>query len=325
MISSVTWDDYTLQPSPGKFEAGTPNIAGALGMAKAAAFISAHFSQIEDHEKALANHLLCRLRPLVKTGNIILLGNIGTLIDNSLAPNAIALAAFYSPTMHANDIAAHLASQSIAVRAGHHCAMPLMQSMGIQGCVRLSAGCYTSFDELDAFVKSLSLLFERQGRNIEYDDLSYEVDGQDVSQLAVNIDDAFPIGQAISSVHDWNAKHRLLLINSKSLAILPESMRTEQSEIAGCEVKVWVALADKCNDGSKARNIVLAYSDSKVVRGILAIIAERINHTCEKDRAHINISGYLHQIGLARYFSEGRRDGIYQVIKRLEHEVKALI
>ena len=306
MISTVTWDDYTLQPSPGKFEAGTPNIAGAIGLAKAATFIAKHFSQIEIHEQALKIHLLSKLRPLVYSGKIVLLGNIGIALDMQKILSSIALVSFYSPTIHANDIATHLASQDIAVRAGHHCAMPLMQSLGIEGCVRVSVGCYTSFDELDAFVKSLCLLFD---------------DDKGFTQLLGQKGDALPIGEAIASVQDWNAKHRLLLINSKSLPILPEPMRTKKNEVVGCEARVWLAFVPQENRKIK----ILAYSESKVVRGILAIIIETINHTPQKDMSLLNISDYLHQIGLSRYFSLGRRDGVSQVIQRIEHELKAFI
>ncbi|MGK0372218.1 MAG: cysteine desulfurase/selenocysteine lyase, partial [Glaciecola sp.] len=231
-------------------------------------------------------------------------------VDNPA--QAIALLSFYAPSIHANDIAAQLATQNIALRAGHHCAMPLMQSLGLEGCARVSIGCYTTFEDIDIFVASLYQLFD--------EDLCGDSGVSPIKERQQNPLNISPleltIGIAVSEVSDWNAKHRLLLINSKNLPTLPVSQRTQKTEVAGCEARVWLSLIT--NESSNKQ--IYAYSESKIIRGILALIIEKVNQLDYKDVQGLDINTYLTQVGLSHYFSEGRRDGIAQIIRRIHKE-----
>jgi cysteine desulfurase/selenocysteine lyase len=313
MITRVTWDSFELQASPGKFEAGTPNIAGAIGMAAAGSFIKQNITQINTHELALRQYLLTKLEALIEAEKIIILGNIGLPNNVELHNQSIAILSFYSPIMHANDIASHLSTQGIAIRAGHHCAMPLMQSLGIEGSARISLGCYTTFNDIDALVLSIQRLFDDSNNRLAQ---SANVTQQNTSTLAktkaAQVKDE-TIEGALKNALNWNAKHRLLLLNSKRLPMLIESKREASSEILGCEAKVWLTFSDNV-DTDKC---LLAYSESKVIRGILALLIEKVNTLSPENVHSFNFTTFLVEVGLSHYFSEGRRDGVQKIIYRI--------
>ena len=303
MIKAVTWDSFSLQPPPAKFEAGTPNIAGALSMAAASEFLQQNMHEIQIHEKYLVDYLLNKLTKLINTKQLIVLGNMA---NSSLATSqafkwqdsAIPLLAFTVNGIHANDIAMQLATDNIATRAGHHCAMPLMHSLSIPGCVRVSIGCYTSIDDIDAMVDSLYRICEQS--------------------LVALIDTKKPalmtIEDELIAATNWNTKHRLLLLHSKNLPTLPESMRSDTNEVGGCEAKVWLSVFTQSNGQRR----LLAYSESKVIRGILAVILDKLNGIDTKSAKQFDINQFLHHLGLSHYFSDGRRDGIANIIHHID-------
>ncbi len=317
MIKAVSWNDYTLQPPPLKFEAGTPNISGAIGLAEAARFIKHNIAEIQQHEASVYQRLLARLTPLITNNRLHFLGN---------KEHSISLASFYIPNIHTNDIASFLSVNNIAVRAGHHCAMPLMQKLGIEGCVRISVGCYTSFADIDVCVDALYKLFDLTSPTLAASKLE-----QKSTKIALSANEALsllpllPIEEALIKATDWNAKHRQLLLYSKQLPVLPPEQRVPEYEISGCEANVWLHLPRNLSPIINSIMPLLpeddqakAYSDSKVVRGILAVLLGKLTQLRNTQTAEFDFSQYLSDLGLSTYFSVGRKDGIAQIIKRIE-------
>jgi cysteine desulfurase/selenocysteine lyase len=294
MITRVTWDNYELQAAPTKFEAGTPNIAGALGLACAINFIKQNYEQIQANESTLLKYLVSKLMPLVDTHKLILLGNINTDLEHT-----IALVSFYLPGTHANDVAAFFATQYIAVRSGHHCAMPLMQSLKIDGCVRVSIACYTTKEDIDYF---LSVLYTFLEIDVNQDHLTTVIARSGTTHLT-------GIESLLKEASDWNSKHRLLLLHSKQLNKLAENECLPKYQVIGCEAEVWLALRSET---------LSAYSNSKVIRGILAVLIDKINALPIQEISNLDINAYFEDLGLSHYFSQGRRDGIQQIIKRIQ-------
>lgn len=294
MITHVTWDNYELQPAPTKFEAGTPNIAGALGLASAIDFIKQNYQQIQANESALLKYLVAKLLPLVNTNKLILLGNININLENS-----IALVSFYLPDTHANDMAVFFANQQLAVRSGHHCAMPLMQSLKIDGCVRVSIGCYTTKEDIDYFLRNLY--------NFLKSDFNQNHNPNVIARSSQT--KSIDIESSLKEVSDWNSKHRLLLLHSKHLSKLQENDLVSEYQVIGCEAEVWLAIRS---------GKLSAYSNSKVIRGILAVLIDKIHSLTRQEINSLDINAYFEDLGLSHYFSQGRRDGIQQIIKRIQ-------
>ncbi|MFC3032081.1 aminotransferase class V-fold PLP-dependent enzyme [Pseudoalteromonas fenneropenaei] len=145
MIETVTIAASTYREAPGKFEAGTPNIAGVIAFAEALKFIQAQNAEaLRTHEQALYRYLVTHLTQI---DGITLYGdlsqNIGTV-------------SFNFRDEHPFDIATLLDHQGIAVRTGHHCNQPLMQALNISGTIRVSLAFYNTFAEVDCFINALN-------------------------------------------------------------------------------------------------------------------------------------------------------------------------
>jgi cysteine desulfurase/selenocysteine lyase len=142
MIASVSYERSTWAKPPHRFEAGTPAIIETIGLGAAIDYVTAiGFPAIAAHERALTDHALNALSPLV-----IILGR---------AQDRGGVISFTMDGAHAHDIATLLDRQGIAVRAGHHCAEPLMGRLGVSSTARASFGLYTTLAEIDALAAGL--------------------------------------------------------------------------------------------------------------------------------------------------------------------------
>ncbi|MEA3199897.1 MAG: cysteine desulfurase / selenocysteine lyase [Thermoplasmata archaeon] len=144
MIGRVTNQGATWNDLPWKFEAGTPVIAEAVGLAAACDYLDRlGMDAIHAHEAKLVKHAFDRL------------AHLPVKILGPPASERGGLVAVEMEGIHAHDLASLLNDQGVAVRAGHHCAQPLMESLGIASTVRASFYVYNTLDEVDAFVAAL--------------------------------------------------------------------------------------------------------------------------------------------------------------------------
>ncbi len=144
MISSVTYERSTWAAVPHKFEAGTPAILEGIGLKAAIDYVRAiGYPAIAAHEAALTEHALARL------------AEIPGLTVLGAAQDRGGVVSFTLDRAHAHDIATLLDRFGIAVRAGHHCAEPLMHRFGVESTARASFGLYTTTGEIDALAEAL--------------------------------------------------------------------------------------------------------------------------------------------------------------------------
>lgn len=144
MISSVSFETSEWARVPHKFEAGTPPIIEGIGLRAAIEWVEKiGFAAIEAHERALTDHALARL------GAIEGVRVIGRAQDRG------GVVSFTLDRAHAHDVATLLDRQGIAVRAGHHCAEPLMRTLGLESTTRASFAVYTTVSEIDALAEAL--------------------------------------------------------------------------------------------------------------------------------------------------------------------------
>lgn len=152
MIETVSFDGTTFRPSPERFEAGTPNISGAIGLKAAIDYINdIGWETIHEKESLLMNHAN---ESLEKIPSIKLIGT---------AENKVPVLSFTIDSAHPHDIATILDTKGIAVRAGHHCAQPLMKRLGLSATTRASLSFYNKVDEINQLteaLKEISALFE---------------------------------------------------------------------------------------------------------------------------------------------------------------------
>ena len=149
MISSVTYEKSTWARVPHKFEAGTPAILEGIGLKAAIDYVRAiGYDAMAAHEAALTEHALSRLSA------------IEGLRIHGQARDRGGVVSFSVDKAHAHDVATLLDRQGIAVRAGHHCAEPLMRRLGLDSTARASFGVYTTREEIDVLADTLSRVRE---------------------------------------------------------------------------------------------------------------------------------------------------------------------
>jgi cysteine desulfurase/selenocysteine lyase len=143
MIDRVTFEKTTYAPAPGRFEAGTPHIIGVTGLHAAIDYVDAiGLGRIHAHESAL-----------VKTARDALSGLNSVRL---LGPDDSAgIVSFVVEGVHPHDVATILDEGNVAIRAGHHCAQPLMDSLGLPATARASFGVYNSASDIAALVKGI--------------------------------------------------------------------------------------------------------------------------------------------------------------------------
>ena len=150
MIGSVSFERSTWATGPNRFEAGTPAIIEAIGLGAAIRYVQAiGHDALSAHEAALTDHALARLARL--RGVRVL----GTAQDRG------GVISFTVDGAHPHDLATMLDLGGIAVRAGHHCAEPLMGRLGVNGTTRASFGLYTTLEEIDLFADTLERVRDR--------------------------------------------------------------------------------------------------------------------------------------------------------------------
>ncbi len=160
MIEIVTMEGSTYAPPPHRFEAGTPPIAQAVGLAAAAQYLSViGMDQISAHERDITAYALQGLRGLP---GVTILGPDES-VDRGGAVSFTLSGADGQP-IHPHDVSHLLDSRGIAVRAGHHCARPLHQRFGVQSSTRASFYLYTTSAEIDALIDGLDYTISFFGR-----------------------------------------------------------------------------------------------------------------------------------------------------------------
>jgi cysteine desulfurase/selenocysteine lyase len=144
MIQTVTFERSTYAPPPARFEAGTPDISGAIGLDLALGFIeSIGRDEIFAHEAALTEYAIQRLAVIP-----------GLRVIGAGA-RRIGVVSFTLDGVHPHDLATVLDTHGVAVRAGHHCAQPLMDHLGLDATTRASFGVYSDESDVDALVSAV--------------------------------------------------------------------------------------------------------------------------------------------------------------------------
>ena len=154
MIDSVSRYDAKYAQLPHKFEAGTVNAAGAVGLQAAIAYIgSVGFETMEQRELALTARTLNGLRSIPHVH----------VLGSEKPEEHTGILTFTIDNVHPHDVSEILIADGIAVRAGHHCAQPLLQHLGVSSATRASFMFYNTEEEADAFLASVATVRERMG------------------------------------------------------------------------------------------------------------------------------------------------------------------
>ena len=328
MIETVSFEKTTYNNLPFKLEAGTPNIAGVIAFKQSLQFIAQqNISQLLHYEQRLVDYCYQQLSTI---------SNLHFIVKNK--PD-IAIFSFIITDIHHHDIATALDSVGIAVRAGHHCAMPLMTYLDIDGCIRISLAPYNTFDEVDVLIESLNNIVESTLLTDNVADKETDKTAGKLAQpnLSATVTDnsgkitnsnaqhiiSTDIKCAELSLHDikqrfakaksWDSKHREIMLFGKNHIGIASHHKQAENLIKGCESQAWLIF--HCN--SEGKYIFAGDSQAKVIRGLLTLVLAAVNNKTAADIHAFDMSAYFDELGLKQHLSPSRSNGLNAIVSKI--------
>jgi len=299
MIKTVSFTQGTSFNSlPFKFEAGTPNIAGVIAFSKSIDFLSPYLVDenkgYSKYENKLVKHCYQALEKIEQVKFIC----EGT-------PD-IGVIAFTIADHHNHDIATSLDTFGIAIRSGHHCAMPLMEYLKIDGCLRVSLAAYNTIVEVDYFIDCLKkmLLEDGSAHNSAKEEIKLTSQGQEMENIIA----------LFSKTKGWDSRHREIMLLGKKLLRLDKTLRDENTLISGCESYAWL----KAEQNTQGLYTFTADSDAKIIRGLLMIVLTALNNKTAQQISKFNIDEYFTKLGLLQHLSPSRGNGLLAIVEKIK-------
>lgn len=301
MIAQVSFSGTSYNQLPFKFEAGTPNIAGVLGLSAAVDWLSLqNRAALDSHEQALFQHALecCSTIP-----GFIRIG----------APDkSVSLVSFQLDQHHQQDIGLQLDQMGIAVRTGHHCAMPLMQALGLNGTTRASFAFYNTLEEVERFATALDQIARED--QIQVPVAAVEEDDPAFSQSPYGTKiSAADLLAKLGQMKDWNSRYRELMLLGKQLPKLADKFKSDDNRVQGCESQTWLTYKKDSNGIYH----FLADSDARVIRGLIALVLAAFNHKSAEEINAFDINNYFDQLDLQRHLSPSRGNGLRAIVEKI--------
>ena len=302
MIKKVSFSGTSFNTLPFKFEAGTPNIAGVIGLASALEFVSGmDMAQIAEHEQ--------QLRQQAENG----LTTIPQIRLVGRAENKASVVSFMVDGFHNQDIGLLLDQQGIAVRTGHHCTMPLMEQLGLPGTVRASFSIYNTTEDVDRFLTALKkIVGHEQIESVQSENLPAiydEMPGEKNSEWSKQA-----IEERLLKAWNWQDKYRQIMLMGKGMAAMPDHLKNEDSRLHGCESSVWL---QHFYDEETMTLHFAADSDARVIRGLIAIVLSAVNGQRASDLSEQSLNHWLDQLGLMEHLSPSRGNGLRAIIEEI--------
>ncbi|MEH6470560.1 MAG: SufS family cysteine desulfurase [Halopseudomonas sp.] len=299
MIEHVSIEKTTFQPPPFRFEAGTPNIAGAIGLAEAIRYLSCFaLCQRQQHEAALLQHATERLARLP---GLQLIGN---------PKQRVGLLPFIIEGIHNFDIGTLLDQHGIALRTGHHCTMPLHQHLGLAGTVRASFGLYNRIEEIDRLADTLTQLLAQTGHNATPSAKDESVEEPNTAALVQNQPELL---QQLLQLDHWKARYSLLMKAAQNTPQDPV-LRQQHLLLHGCSSQVWL---DYRYDKQAHTLHYQIDSDTRIIKGIGMLILELFNKKTPEQIIDQQLDDLFQQLGLDQHLSRSRSNGLRAIIDEM--------
>jgi len=294
--TSSTWADI-----PHKFEAGTPNIAGVIGMAAAMDYLdSIGMDVTREREEILLDYAHTEVEAIPG------LSIVGT------ASKKVGVLSFVLAGHHPYDIGYALDQAGIAVRTGHHCTMPLMDYLGIPGTVRASFGLYNTKEDVNALVARLKEISVKSPTQktaaAERRTPSLPVEESIESRKTALLDD-------LHLFEDADERREYLIELGENLATLDISLKTEANRIHGCLAMVW--LYSTVHNG---RIYFQADSDALITRGMIALLIRLMDGQFPRAILETDLFELIDEIGLPSLITARRKNGLNRMIERIQKE-----
>lgn len=296
--TSSTWADV-----PHKFEAGTPNIAGVIGMAAAIDYLEGIGMEVlRKKEDALLSYAHAEI--MTVSGLKI----VGT------ASEKVGVLSFLLEGHHPYDVGYALDQAGIAVRTGHHCAMPLMEYFGIPGTVRASFGAYNTKEDVDILVARLHEIAEGSSRNTFPPAADATTNGRLLPEESIE-DRKAALLEDLALFEDADGQREYLIELGENLPDMDASLKTEANRIHGCLAMVWLY---STVHGDQI--YFEADSDALITRGMIALLIRLMDGQTPKTILETDLFALIHDVGLPSLITARRKNGLNRMIERIQKE-----
>lgn len=303
MIEEVHRTSSTWAEVPHKFEAGTPNIAGVIGMAAAIDYLEGiGMDTLRKKEEALIGYTHAELQTV--PGLTI----VGT------APQKMGAVSFLLEGHHPYDVGHALDQAGIAVRTGHHCTMPLMKYFGISGTVRASLGAYNTKGDIDVLVARLNEIVTENSRKKSVSTPTDQIDSPPSTEESIEARKAALL-EDLELFEDVDDRREYLIELGENLKAIDSSLKTEANRIHGCLAMVW--LHSTVHGG---RIYFEADSDALITRGMIALLVRLMDGQAPQTILQTDLFALVNDIGLPSLITARRKNGLNRMIERIQKE-----
>jgi cysteine desulfurase/selenocysteine lyase len=306
MIRSVTFEKTEYADPPSRFEAGTPHIAGVVGLGAAIDYVTrTGLQRSVAYEHELLEYATDRLSEVPG------LRIIGTAREKS----AVISFVMEDPPLASHDIGVILDMAGVCIRTGHHCCQPVMDRMGIASTARLSLAMYNTRDDIDACAQALwdatgKARQSPKGRPIEQ--IEYPQASAPSPQAAA--DELAEIFELLGD--DPNAKSLYVMDDlGAKLPNLFELLKKVTPRIEGCMSQVYLVGRRSPKDPQVLE--LVADADAAIVRGEIAMLLRLFSGQKAGDILAFDTERFFRRIGLEQFISSQRRNGLGGMIQRI--------
>jgi cysteine desulfurase/selenocysteine lyase len=320
MIESVTFEKTTYASIPNKFEAGTPDIAGAVGLGAAIDYLSTiDLAAVHEHEDALLRYATEELRQIPGLRIIGNAKNKGSVISFVLE----------GPAVGSFDIGVKLDAEGVAVRTGHHCCQPVMDFMKISGTTRASFAMYNTRADVCALVAGLTkIVASAAASSAEARRSPARVSSADPVTRYPGAEGASPtevadeLAETFELFDDPTSRIQFVDELGGKMSPMPDSLKTDENFVKGCMSTVHIAA--RKSPGTRDVIEFLGDSNTPIVKGLIAIVQRVWSGQRSADILAFDMEAFLRRIGLESLVTVQRRIGLEKVIQRVREQAKAL-
>lgn len=317
MIETVAFEGSTWAPLPNKLEAGTPDIAGAIGLGAAIDYLTGlGIKNYEAYETELLNYATAQLDAIAGV----------RIIGRARRKAAVISFIMENPPISPMDIGIALDRQGVAVRTGHHCCMPIMTRLKIAATTRASFAMYNTRADVDALAEALrQLIGAHSNRRQASDAPRFAADNLPFAPASA----ATPAQAAAQLIEDFDlfedreAKADYVLELAKKLPGAFEVLKPLTARVPGCMSEVY--LLGRGMPGDQERFEFVADSNAEIVRGLIAILQQLYSGQPAQLVLQFDIEQFFHRIGLDQFISSQRRNGLAGMIGRIRSLAEAVV
>ncbi len=312
MISSVSFAKTTYNDLPYKFEAGTPNISGAIGLGAALDYVqSVGREAIAAHEAELLTYLSERIQEVPGL----------RIIGRAPAKAGVVSFVLEDPPLASLDVGTRLDHEGVAVRTGHHCCQPVMERLGLESTARASLAMYNTRGDVDALVAALEKIVaaessREKGRAVL--PFPSTEDGALVwpeAAAASPAEAAEELAETFELFDSPEERYQYIIELGEKLLPMPEKEKTDANRVLGCQSIVH--LIARKRPGTRDTIDFLADSNADIVRGLIAILERIYAGQNARDILAFDVEGLFHRLGLDRHLTLGRRNGLASMVQRI--------